>query len=118
MTEATKQRKAACSSCPWVKDGDRSVCFEPEALLRTVIDAMNHGNIHPCHSGKEYMCSGYLAFADMNLRGGVYGLQMVRIADRLGLFDKSMVNKSLNVFSSIKAMLSDHKKRLKNGDGK
>ena len=113
MTEATKQRAAACASCPWIKDGDRSVCFDPDVLSNTVVAAMQHGDTHDCHSAKEYLCSGYLAFAQANLRAGVYGLQMVRIADRLGLFDESLVNKELNVFPSVKAMLADHKRRFK-----
>jgi hypothetical protein len=113
MREATKQRKSVCSSCPWIVDGDRAVYFEPDALEKTVVDAMNRGNIHSCHSASEYMCSGFLAFAENNLHGGVDALQMVRISSRLGMFDYGLVNSELNVFPSIKSMLSDHKKRMK-----
>jgi hypothetical protein len=113
MEESTKQRAAACASCPWIKDGDRNVCFDPDVLSDTVVESMRHGNIHPCHSAKEYMCSGYLAFAEANLRAGVHELQMVRIADRLGLFDEALVNKDLNVFASVKELLADHKRRFK-----
>lgn len=113
MTEATKQRKSACSSCPWISDGDRTVHFDPDILRRSVVDAMERGSIHPCHSGGEYMCSGYLAFAEKNLRGGADALQMVRISARLGMFDYGLVNTNLNVFKSIKAMLADHKKRMR-----
>jgi Family of unknown function (DUF6283) len=109
---ATKQRKSACSSCPWIVDGDRTCHFDPSVLKKTVVDAMNSGSIHPCHSGGEFMCSGYLAFAEKNLPAGVDSLQMVRISSRLGMFDYNLVNEELNVFSSVKAMLSDHKKRM------
>jgi hypothetical protein len=111
VAEATKQRKAACSSCPWVVDGDRAVHFDPETLEKTVVDSLRHGNIHSCHSATEFMCSGYLAFAEANLPGRAYSLQMVRIASRLGMFDHSIINKDLNVFASVKKMLADHKKR-------
>lgn len=111
---ATQQRKAACSSCPWVKNNDRTVCFDPKDLERTVVDAMQRGNIHPCHSENDYMCSGYLAFAEKNLKGGANSLQMTRIAARLHMFNFKLINIDLDVFSSIKSMLSDHKKRRKN----
>lgn len=112
---ATKQRESACSTCPWIKDGDRTCHFDPSTLEKTVVAAMNAGNIHACHSAKEFMCSGYLAFAEKNLRAGVYQLQMVRISDRLGMFNYDLVNKELNTFPSVKAMLLDHKKRMKRG---
>jgi hypothetical protein len=113
MTECTKQRKGACSTCPWVKDGDRSKYFPPASLKKSVVDAMERGNIHPCHDNKDFMCSGYLSFAEQRLRGGVGALQMVRICGRLGMFDYDMVNTDLNVFGSIKEMLADHKARAR-----
>jgi hypothetical protein len=113
VAEATKQRKAACSSCPWVVDGDRAVHFDPETLEKTIVDSLKRGNIHPCHSATEFMCSGYLAFAEASLPAGADSLQMVRIASRLRIFDYSMINKDLNVFASVKKMLADHKQRSK-----
>ena len=65
MSEATKQKKTPCSSCPFMAEGgDRSACFEPEALEKTVVDYLRNGNIHTCNSDQEYMCSGYLSFAE------------------------------------------------------
>lgn len=113
MSEATKQRKASCASCPWVMDGDRTCHFDPKVLKNTVVKEMEKGGIHPCHSNEEYMCSGYLAFAEKNLRYGVDSLQLVRIYGRLSGFDYEKVNKRLNVFSSVKEMLADHRLRMK-----
>lgn len=110
---ATKQRLSACSTCPWIKDGDRTCSFDPETLKQSVVEYMEKGQIHPCHSASEFMCSGSLAFAEKHLPYGVDTLNMVRIASRLGIFDHSLVNKSLNVFSSVRAMLADHRKRGK-----
>lgn len=110
--DATKQRKASCSSCPWVIDGDRSLHFDPNVLEKTVVRAMQNGELHSCHSSSEHICSGYLAFAENNLQAGVDTLQMVRISARLGMFDYDLVNKDLNVFSSVKAMLKDHSQRM------
>lgn len=111
--DATKQRKSACSSCPWIADGDRELHFDPEVLKNTIVQEMVRGGIHPCHSSSEYMCSGYLAFAEKNLQFGVDTLQMVRISARLGVFDYDLVNKDLSVFKSVKAMLADHRRRMK-----
>jgi Family of unknown function (DUF6283) len=113
MTECTKQRKGACSTCPWVKDGDRTQYFPPAFLKRSVVHAMERGNIHPCHGNNEFMCSGYLSFAEQRLSSGVDTLQMVRIGGRLGVFDYDMVNTDLNVFGSVKEMLADHEERAR-----
>lgn len=110
--DATKQRKMTCSSCPWIVDGDRGLHFDPKVLEATVVKALQNGQIHSCHSSRNHMCSGYLAFAENNLRAGVDTLQMVRISARLGMFDYDLVNKDLNVFDSVKAMLKDHRQRM------
>ncbi len=106
-----KQRKSACSTCPWIVDGDRSCHFDPQTLKKTIVDTMRSGHVQSCHSADSYMCSGSLAFAEKTLPKGVFSLNMVRIAARLGMFDHKKINKKLNVFSSVTAMLKDHKDR-------
>ncbi|MEO0853444.1 MAG: hypothetical protein AAFY15_08080, partial [Cyanobacteria bacterium J06648_11] len=99
-------------TCPWVRNGDRSFSFEPVVLDKSVVDQMRNGYIHHCHSVDRYMCSGYLAFAEQNLDGGANSLQMVQIADRLGIFNWELLPDELNVFESFDEMLDDHAARL------
>jgi Family of unknown function (DUF6283) len=120
-SSCTKQRRSACSTCPWITDNDLTQYFPPESLERSTVAEMQRGNIHPCHKAEEFMCSGYLAFAEKNLPFGVDSLGAVRVMERLGAFDRSLVNPDLKVFKSVKAMLKNHKMRgsalyaLKNG---
>lgn len=109
MPEITQKVKA-CKSCPFVADGDRSLCFDPNELRRTVVNHLDMGLVHPCHSDKNTLCAGYLSFAEQRLKGGAEALQMVQIAHRLGLLDFNKIP-ILNVFPSIAAMLRDHTRR-------
>jgi len=113
MPEATKQKRSACSSCPFRSDVTNT-CFPPEKLEETVLDYLDNGRIHPCHSNTDYMCSGYLRFADkyFESNGGMFALQMVRISDRLGLFDETKVPTNINVFSDVSEMLDSHQERM------
>ncbi len=109
---ATKQKKSPCSSCPFMAEGgDRKACFKPEALERTVIDYLEKGGIHPCHGDQEFMCAGYLSFAEQTLRAGAESLHMVRISERLGMFDWDLVDDELPVYQDIEEMLDSHCQR-------
>jgi hypothetical protein len=108
--EAMLQRSKACASCPFLQDGHQ-YCFKPSVLRKTVVRAMRDGQIHPCHSDRRYGCSGYLAFAEKNLPGGVMGMLVPYIAHAMGIFDPQKINLELNVFGSIQEMLSTHRIR-------
>lgn len=111
MSRCSKQRRTACKTCPWIRDGDQSSYFVPETLEKTIVDTMRNGYLQECHSQTDYMCSGSLAFLEKNIPGGVFQLQMVRIADRLGFFDLGKVNTDLQTFGSVEEMLKEHAKR-------
>lgn len=112
MTEAAKQKRTPCPSCPFMAEGgDRTSCFKPEALEQTVVHYLRNGGIHPCHKNQEYMCAGYLSFAEQALPQGAVELQMVRISERLGMFDWGLVDDGLPVFESVEEMLENHAAR-------
>jgi hypothetical protein len=100
-SSCSKQRSTACSTCPWIADNDRTQYFPPESLERSTVAEMQRGNIHPCHKAEEFMCSGYLAFAEKNLPFGVDSLGTVRVMERLGGFDRALVNPDLNVIKTV-----------------
>jgi hypothetical protein len=105
------QKKNMCSSCPWRKDGDRSVYFLPATLQRTIVNDFNEGRVQACHGNHEHMCAGQLAFAEHKL-GGVEEINNAQVAIRFGLLKKSSILKSAdNIFDSVPEMLEDHEKR-------
>ena len=111
-TKASRQKSKPCASCPWMAEGgDRSLCFDPDTLEKTVVEKMRNGGIHPCHANNEDMCAGYLSFAEHTLPAGAATLQMVRIGNRLGLIDYDLIDDTLPVYESVDEMLEDHERR-------
>lgn len=104
---ACHQRTSHCQNCPFWKQSNPDYGFSPEALQGTVVDHLEKGLIHPCHSNKKYMCTGYLSFAEQTFDDGILSLNSGRVAARLGLLDPEKIPK-IEVYSCIAEMLEEH----------
>ena len=107
---ATQQKKTACASCPFIQSGDLSYCFDPNVLKTTVVEYLNEGCLHPCHSQQQKMCTGYLSFVKQYVEGGIYSFPMARLASALKLLKPTLIP-DLNIFKSVEEMLDSHRER-------
>jgi hypothetical protein len=108
--QATQQKSTACASCPLIRSGDPSYCFDPNVLEKTVVEYLNKGCLHPCHSQQQKMCTGYLSFVKQHVEGGIYSFPMARLAIALK-FLKPILIPNLDTFESVEEMLKSHSRR-------
>ena len=107
---ATQQKKTTCASCPFIQSGDLSYCFDPNVLKTTVVEYLNKGCLHPCHSQQQKMCTGYLSFVKQYVPGGIYSFPMARLAIAFKLLEPTRIP-DLDTFKSVEEMLDSHHKR-------
>lgn len=108
--QATQQKSTTCASCPLIQSGDLSYCFDPNVLKTTVVEYINKGCLHPCHSQQQKMCAGYLSFVKQHIEGGIYSFPMARLAIALKLLNPLLIP-DLNTFGSVDEMLASHSQR-------
>lgn len=104
------QKIKHCSTCPFVKPDPldpHPSCFSPEALDRTVIEYLDSGRVHPCHSDSESFCAGYLSYCKHKAKGGLLEMPILMFGVQLGLIDPDAIAE-LDTFDSIPEMLASH----------
>jgi hypothetical protein len=110
-----------CSGCPFLKEGGVKFLGKPRAREIANYMASSQGASFPCHKTvdysddedsdfhapgpKEQHCAGALLFMEKVNPGGN---QMARIAERLGLYDRTQFKGAELVFNSVREMINAH----------
>jgi hypothetical protein len=111
-----------CSNCPFLKNG-KGITLDPARVIE--IDISLERADFPCHKTDDYdeddnliasdtkdqeYCAGALIMLEKMNRPS----QMMRICERLGLYDRTKLNMDAPVFKDFKAMLAYNKKHPNN----
>lgn len=91
-----------CKECPFRND------IKPyirEARVREIERSLVRSEF-PCHKTPETHCAGALILMEKEGRSS----QMMRIAERLGMYDRTKLNMNAPVYESFRAMVQAHRK--------
>lgn len=94
--------KQPCKDCPFIRTGTMFQSLSPGRMEGIVHSITEKGQTFPCHKTINYgerdtlneqHCAGALLYVErLNETKGYQTNQMLRIAERLGLYDHSILN--------------------------
>ena len=110
--QGSVQRSKFCTTCPFLKQV--KMPLDKTTLQNTVFHNLENGYIHPCHSDRKNMCTGYLAFCERKVEGGLKSLSVGRIGLYCGLINVDKIPENIEIFDNIDEMLETHNSQFLN----